>query len=60
MADVALGLMTLVNVYAIVLLTPTIVNLTKDYQEKLKFRQSLTFNQSEVDIQGQIEPGVWR
>lgn len=29
MADMALGLMTLVNIYAIILLTPTIVNLTK-------------------------------
>jgi AGCS family alanine or glycine:cation symporter len=60
MADVALGLMTLVNVYAILLLTPTIVNLTKDYQAKIKLNLTPTFNQSEVDIQGQIEPGVWR
>jgi AGCS family alanine or glycine:cation symporter len=60
MADVALGLMTIVNVYAIVLLTPTVVNLTKDYQAKIKLNLRPTFNQSEVDIQGQIEPGVWR
>ena len=36
MADVALGLMTLVNVYAVYKLTPTIVNITKDYHEKLR------------------------
>ena len=30
LADMALGLMTLVNIYAIVLLTPTIVNLIKE------------------------------
>ncbi len=59
MADVALGLMTLVNVYAIVLLTPTIVNLTKDYQTKLKANKEPIFKESDVTIQGKTEPGVW-
>jgi len=59
MADVALGLMTLVNVYAIVLLTPTIVNLTKDYQTKLKANKEPIFKESDVIIQGKTEPGVW-
>ncbi len=59
MADMALGLMTLVNVYAIVLLTPTIVNLTKDYQAKLKANKEPTFKVGDVEIQGKTEPGVW-
>ncbi|MFT5756833.1 MAG: AGCS family alanine or glycine:cation symporter [Alteromonadaceae bacterium] len=59
MADMALGLMTLVNVYAIVLLTPTIVNLTKDYQSKLKANKKISFKASDVSIQGKIEPDVW-
>lgn len=59
MADVALGLMTLVNIYAIVLLTPTIVNLTKDYHAKLKVTNSPTFKEEDITIQGKTEPGVW-
>jgi len=59
MADMALGLMTLVNVYAIVLLTPTIVNLTKDYQAQLKMNKAPSFKASDVSIQGKTEPGAW-
>ena len=59
MADMALGLMTLVNVYAIVLLTPTIVNLTKDYQAQLKMDKTPSFKVSDVSIQGKTEPGAW-
>ena len=59
MADMALGLMTLVNVYAIVLLTPTIVNLTKDYQAQLKMDKTPCFKASDVSIQGKTEPGAW-
>jgi AGCS family alanine or glycine:cation symporter len=59
MADVALGLMTLVNVYAIYLLTPTIVNLTKDYQTQLKEKLPISFDESNIDFQGKTENGVW-
>jgi AGCS family alanine or glycine:cation symporter len=59
MADMALGLMTLVNIYAIVLLTPTIVNLMKDYQSKLKTTSEPTFVEADVDYQGKTEDGVW-
>jgi len=59
LADMALGLMTLVNIYAIVLLTPTIVNLTKDFQEKLKVNNKPTFLLNDVKIQGKTEQGVW-
>lgn len=59
LADMALGLMTLVNIYAIILLTPTIVNLTKDFREKLKANGDPTFLLDDVKIQGKTEPGVW-
>lgn len=59
MADAALGLMTLVNVYAIVLLTPTIVSITKDYQSQLKANKTPEFKLDNVEIQGKTEKGVW-
>jgi len=59
MADMALGLMTLVNIYAIILLTPTIVNLMKDYQQKLQSNKEPTFVEADVEYQGKTEPGVW-
>jgi AGCS family alanine or glycine:cation symporter len=60
MADAALGLMTLVNVYAIVLLTPTIVSITKDYQSQLKANKTPEFILDNVEIQGKTEKGVWQ
>ncbi|XQW85197.1 alanine/glycine:cation symporter family protein [Thalassotalea piscium] len=59
MADMALGLMTLVNITAIVLLTPTIVALTKDYQSKLSHKKSLEFKQTDIKYQGKIEEDIW-
>ncbi len=59
LADMALGLMTLVNIYAIVLLTPTIVNLTQDYLTQLKANGKPEFSLKDVQIQGKTEPGVW-
>lgn len=59
LADMALGLMTLVNIYAIILLTPTVINLTKDFREKLNSSDKVTFSLDDVEIQGETEPGVW-
>lgn len=59
MADMALGLMTLVNITAIILLTPTIVALTKDYQTKLAAKKSLAFKQGDIKYQGKTEDGIW-
>jgi len=59
LADMALGLMTLVNIYAIFLLTPTVVNLTKDFRKKLKINGNPTFLLDDVEIQGKTELGVW-
>jgi AGCS family alanine or glycine:cation symporter len=55
MADMALGLMTVVNVIAIVLLTPTIVSITKDYRDKRKANVDITFDHKKCDMQGDIE-----
>lgn len=59
LADMALGLMTLVNIYAITLLTPTVVNLMKDYHLKLSKSAKPTFALDDVEIQGEVEAGVW-
>jgi AGCS family alanine or glycine:cation symporter len=61
MADMALGLMTLVNVIAIVILTPTIVAVTNDYRKKRNAKEKITFAKSDCLIQGTLEEeGIWR
>jgi len=59
MADVALGLMTLVNITAIVLLTPTIVALTKDYQQKRLSGKEIAFSKHDIKLQGKTSDGIW-
>lgn len=59
LADMSLGLMTLVNVYAIVLLTPTIISLTHDYLNKKQQGENLSFRTGDVVIQGETAPDVW-
>jgi len=59
LADMALGLMTLVNITAIALLTPTILSVTKDYQQQVSQGKEPRFTPNSVKLQGQIEPGVW-
>ncbi|MGQ8365646.1 alanine/glycine:cation symporter family protein [Glaciecola sp. 1036] len=60
MADMALGLMTVVNVIALFLLTPTIVAVTKDYNHKRKAQIDITFDQSDCEIQGELEETIWQ
>ena len=60
MADMALGLMTVVNVIAIVLLTPTIVAVTKDYKRKRDSGKEITFKETDCDIQGSLEEKIWK
>lgn len=63
MADVALGLMTLVNVIAIVQLTPTIVALMKDYNAKRNLNNSteanMAFRATDIQFQGRLHKGIW-
>lgn len=58
-ADMALGLMTLVNVIALVLLTPTIVAVSKDYFSKHENGREMNFKKSDCAIQGHTEDGIW-
>lgn len=60
MADMALGLMTVVNIIAIVQLTPTVAMLLSDYQQQRNAGQSPRFRLTEQHrYQGDTEPGVW-
>ncbi|GAA0356055.1 sodium:alanine symporter family protein [Bowmanella denitrificans] len=58
MADMALGLMTVINIIAIVWLTPTIVNVSRDYLAQRKAGQTPEYRHGNCDIQGQTEQ--WR
>lgn len=58
-ADMALGLMTVVNVTALILLTPTIVAVSKDYFNKRDNGLDMSFKNGDCDIQGQNEKGIW-
>ncbi|GAC28347.1 amino-acid carrier protein AlsT [Glaciecola pallidula DSM 14239 = ACAM 615] len=60
MADMALGLMTVVNIIAIVMLTPTIVAVTKDYNEKRKNQAKMDFIEANCKIQGRTEDNIWK
>jgi AGCS family alanine or glycine:cation symporter len=58
-ADMALGLMTLINIFAIVLLTPTIVSISQDYFHKRKHGLDMEYKTGDCDIQGKSEKGIW-
>lgn len=60
LADMALGLMTLCNVYAIYLLTPTIKRVTKDYWAQQQAGKTINFDDTEVEIQGRLAHDVWK
>jgi AGCS family alanine or glycine:cation symporter len=59
MADMALGLMTVINVIAIVLMTPTIVSISKDYFAKHKAQGTMEYKAGDCKIQGKSEDGIW-
>ena len=58
-ADMALGLMTVINIIAIVMLTPTIVAISKDYFAKHKSGKTIEYQTGDCEIQGQSEKGIW-
>ncbi|RBP53359.1 alanine/glycine:cation symporter family protein [Arenicella xantha] len=58
-ADMALGLMTVVNVTALVLLTPTIVAVSRDYFSQHAQGLKPTFDKTKCPVQGDTEPGIW-
>lgn len=59
MADMALGLMTVINIIAITMLTPTIVAISKDYFEQRKQGKEPTYQNGNCEIQGESEKGIW-
>ncbi|CCQ11938.1 Sodium/alanine symporter [Pseudoalteromonas luteoviolacea B = ATCC 29581] len=59
LADMALGLMTLVNVYAIFLLTPTIKLALQDYWQQVKSAQGFSFVNTAKHVQGRVSHQIW-
>lgn len=59
LADIALGLMTVVNVIAIIILTPTILTVTADYNKQRAANIEPKFSANLVKIQGHTEKGIW-
>lgn len=59
-ADMAFGLMTVINVIAIVLLTPTIVTVTQDYlSKKANGSFAKKFDSKQSAVQGSTEEKIW-
>ncbi|QGX61404.1 alanine/glycine:cation symporter family protein [Alteromonas mediterranea] len=59
MADMALGLMTVINIIAIVWMTPTIVSISKDYFKKKDSGKKVEYKVGDCEIQGKSEDGIW-
>ncbi|WJG08019.1 alanine/glycine:cation symporter family protein [Aliiglaciecola sp. LCG003] len=59
MADMALGLMTIINIIAIVWMTPTIVAISKDYFIKRDRGERPEYSTGDCQIQGETETGIW-
>ena len=58
--DMALGLMTVVNICALILLTPTIIAVSQDYIVKRQQGLSIDFKISDCKIQGRPLHDIWR
>ena len=59
--DMALGLMTVVNICALILLSPTIVAVSKDYAFKRNKGVTIDFKLGDCKIQGQTkDDDIWR
>lgn len=59
MADMALGLMSVINITAIILMTPTIVSISKDYFAKQKSGEKIEYRDGDCPIQGKTEDNIW-
>ncbi len=58
-ADMAFGLMAVINIIAIVLLTPTILAVSKDYALRREEKVSMNYARGDCPIQGESEQGIW-
>jgi len=59
MADMAFGLMAVINVVAIMLLTPTIYSVSQHYLQQRAANKEAEFEPKEISLQGKTEDGVW-
>jgi AGCS family alanine or glycine:cation symporter len=60
-ADASMGLMATINLIAIVLLSGTVVKLTKDYFEQRKAGQEPVFHRADYpELTGEIDDDIWR
>jgi alanine or glycine:cation symporter, AGCS family len=60
MADLAMGLMALVNLAAILLLSPVAIRVMRDYTDQLRRGEDPVFERKKFrDIDGQLEDNVW-
>ena len=59
MADMALGMMTVINIIAIVWMTPTIVSISRDYFDKRDRGEKPEYKSGDCEIQGTTEKGIW-
>jgi AGCS family alanine or glycine:cation symporter len=58
-ADMAFGMMAVINIIAIVLLTPTIIAISKDYNDRRNAKQGMDYQVGDCPIQGESEPDIW-
>jgi len=58
-ADMAFGFMTLINVVAILALSPTVFSVLKNYTQR-SHEDVSRFSADDCEIQGETEKGVWR
>ncbi|NQY64503.1 MAG: alanine:cation symporter family protein [Alteromonadaceae bacterium] len=60
LADLSLGVVTVINIGVILLLTPTIVAVTKDYNQQRKLSQIPRFvKKNTINVQGVLSKDVW-
>lgn len=59
MADMALGIMTVINITAIILMTPTIVAISQHYFSQRDAGKKPEYKNGDCEIQGGTEKGIW-
>lgn len=59
LANIALGLMAVVNVITIIILTAIILAVNMDYNKQRAQNVEPEFNVNKVNVQGKAEKGIW-
>lgn len=52
LADISMGLMTLINLPACFLLSSTVINALKDYEEQRQYREHPIFKAQDMGLEG--------